>query len=98
MIRAGYRGHKHSNASNPLYHVLRARSVLEPAARVSRKPWIVAVFLAAAVLVPACGEATMRTAPFRIRPDAADAGTLKGPFTGRVIDSTTHAPIAGALV
>ncbi|MBV8756711.1 MAG: hypothetical protein JO257_05540 [Deltaproteobacteria bacterium] len=40
----------------------------------------------------------MRTAPFRVRPDAADAGSLRGPFTGRVVDATTHAPIAGALV
>ena len=31
-------------------------------------------------------------------PDAAEAGSLTGPFTGRVVDATTHAPIAGALV
>ncbi|MBA3538121.1 MAG: hypothetical protein H0T79_00695 [Deltaproteobacteria bacterium] len=40
----------------------------------------------------------MRTAPYRARPDTAQAGTLAGPFNGRVIDSTTKAPIAGALV
>ncbi|MEO8550667.1 MAG: hypothetical protein ABI678_11860 [Kofleriaceae bacterium] len=40
----------------------------------------------------------MRTAPFRVRPDSADAGSMRGPFNGRVVDVTTHAPIAGALV
>lgn len=40
----------------------------------------------------------MRTAPYRVRPDAAEAGSLVGPFTGRVVDSTTKAPVAGALV
>jgi len=53
---------------------------------------------AALVVAAACSQTTMRTAPFRVRPDSADAGTLRGPFTGRVIDSTTHAPISGALV
>jgi hypothetical protein len=47
---------------------------------------------------PACVDSAMRTAPFRQRPDAAEPGSLKGPFTGRVIDATTHTPIAGALV
>jgi hypothetical protein len=45
-----------------------------------------------------CVDTAVRTAPFRTRPDAAEAGTLAGPFTGRVIDSTTHAPVAGALI
>ena len=40
----------------------------------------------------------MRTAPFRVRPDSADAGALAGPFSGRVTDATTRAPVAGALV
>ncbi|MCX5743166.1 MAG: hypothetical protein NT062_11800, partial [Proteobacteria bacterium] len=40
----------------------------------------------------------MRTAPFRVRPDSASAGSLLGPFNGRVVDATTHAAIAGALV
>jgi hypothetical protein len=56
------------------------------------------VTIAAVLVIAACGETAMRTAPFRIRPDAADAGTLRGPFSGRVVDGTTHAPIAGALV
>ncbi|HSN28574.1 MAG TPA: hypothetical protein VLT45_19950, partial [Kofleriaceae bacterium] len=45
-----------------------------------------------------CAESGMRTAPCRVRPDAAEAGSLRGPFSGRVVDATTHAPIAGALV
>lgn len=52
----------------------------------------------AALATAGCAETAMRTAPFRVRPDSADPGSLKGPFTGRVIDSTTHAPVAGALV
>jgi len=46
----------------------------------------------------ACVETAVRTAPFRARPDVAEPGTLQGPFAGRVVDATTHAPIAGALV
>lgn len=50
------------------------------------------------VLATACVDSAIRTAPFRVRPDAPDPGSLRGPFSGRVVDSTTHAPIAGALV
>ncbi|MGE0550049.1 MAG: hypothetical protein AB7O24_31435 [Kofleriaceae bacterium] len=58
-----------------------------------------AVTLAIALsLVGACVDTAVRTAPFRARPDAADPGSLQGPFTGRVVDATTHAPVAGALV
>ena len=45
-----------------------------------------------------CVDTAIRTAPFRNRPDAAEPGSLLGPFDGRVVDATTHAPIAGALV
>lgn len=45
-----------------------------------------------------CVDSAVRTAPYRARPDVPDAGTLAGPFTGRVVDATTHAPVAGALV
>ncbi|MBA3462601.1 MAG: hypothetical protein H0T46_21780 [Deltaproteobacteria bacterium] len=45
-----------------------------------------------------CVESAVRTAPFRVRPDAPEAGKLAGPFNGRVVDATTHAPVAGALV
>ncbi|HSK01747.1 MAG TPA: hypothetical protein VK932_10920, partial [Kofleriaceae bacterium] len=51
-----------------------------------------------AVLQTACVESAIRTAPFRARPDAADPGSLRGPFSGRVLDATTKTPIAGALV
>ena len=55
-------------------------------------------FVLVLLLLGGCAETAMRTAPFRARPDAADAGSLQGPFTGRVLDSTTKAPIAGALI
>jgi hypothetical protein len=51
-----------------------------------------------ALACAACVDTAVRTAPYRKRPDAAEPGTLKGPFNGRVVDATTHAPIAGALV
>ena len=45
-----------------------------------------------------CVDTAIRTAPFRARPDAADPGSLRGPFDGRVVDATTHTAIAGALI
>jgi len=56
------------------------------------------VITAAAFALAACAATGTRTAPFRIRPDSADAGALAGPFDGRVVDATTKAPVAGALV
>jgi hypothetical protein len=56
------------------------------------------MLVALAISGAACVESAIRTAPFRARPDDADPGSLRGPFTGRVVDSTTHAPIAGALI
>jgi hypothetical protein len=56
------------------------------------------VVLLVSVMFAGCVESGMRTAPYRVRPDAAEAGSLTGPFTGRVVDSTTKAPVAGALV
>jgi hypothetical protein len=50
------------------------------------------------VVLGACAESGIRTAPFRVRPDAPEPGSLQGPFTGRVVDTTTKAPVAGALV
>jgi hypothetical protein len=58
----------------------------------------IAIVLAAGVALGACAASATRTAPFRVRPDAAEAGSLEGPFDGRVVDATTKAPIAGALV
>jgi hypothetical protein len=46
----------------------------------------------------ACTPPIARTAPFRTRPDAAEPGSLVGPFSGRVLDAATHAGVAGALV
>jgi hypothetical protein len=56
------------------------------------------LFLAFVLGLAGCVDTAIRTAPFRVRPDSADPGSLRGPFAGRVVDSTTHAPIAGALV
>ncbi len=54
--------------------------------------------LAACTALASCASTSARTAPFRVRPDSADVGSLVGPFDGRVVDATTKAPIAGALV
>ena len=51
-----------------------------------------------AIASGACTPSGVRTAPFRARPDSAEAGSLEGGFTGRVVDSTTKAPVAGALI
>lgn len=52
------------------------------------------------LLVVACTPPTTapRTATFRARPDAVAAGSLIGPFTGRVLDGTSRAPVTGAVV
>ena len=50
------------------------------------------------LLLGACAAQPVRTAPFRARPDSVDAGDLRGPFTGRVVDAASGAPVAGALV
>lgn len=42
--------------------------------------------------------ASARPAPFRIRPDSVEPGSLMGPFSGRVLDAANRTPIAGALV
>jgi hypothetical protein len=83
------------NGAGPVCNAVRV--LLRPPVPVARKLAHTLIFVAAFAL-GACAESGMRTAPFRVRPDAADAGSLKGPFTGRVVDATTHAPIAGALV
>jgi len=54
--------------------------------------------LVAGLGAAACVDSAVRTAPYRARPDAPEAGALAGPFNGRVVDATTHAPVAGALV
>lgn len=50
------------------------------------------------ILLVACASQPVRTAPFRARPDSVEAGDLRGPFTGRVVDAATASPVAGALV
>jgi hypothetical protein len=46
----------------------------------------------------ACTPVASRPAPFRLRPDSVEPGDLRGPFTGRVVDAASGAPVAGALV
>ncbi len=50
------------------------------------------------VLATACHGERTRPAPYRSRPDSVKAGTLKGPFSGKVVDAASGDPIAGALV
>ncbi len=45
-----------------------------------------------------CGAGRVRPAPFRLRPDSVDPGSLLGPFDGKVVDGTSGDPVAGALV
>jgi hypothetical protein len=58
--------------------------------------------LGVAVLVAAAGctppTTAPRTATFRARPDAVEPGTLLGPFSGRVLDGASRAPVTGAVV
>jgi hypothetical protein len=50
------------------------------------------------IVATACGPTLSRDAPFRARPDSIEAGDLRGPFSGRVVDAETDRPIVGALV
>ena len=50
------------------------------------------------VLAAACHRAQVRPAPFRARPDSVDAGSLLGPFDGRVLDAGNGDPVTGGLV
>jgi hypothetical protein len=73
--------------------------LLRPAGSVARNLVArLAIALAACAALSACAASNARTAPFRVRPDSADTGSLTGPFDGRVVDTTTKAPVAGALV
>ena len=75
--------------------LIRPRGQVLPNPALRHCIWAIGALL---VVLASCADTPIRTAPFRTRPDAAEAGSLIGPFTGRVIDGTTHAPIAGALV
>jgi hypothetical protein len=75
-----------------------ASSFTSSFAAVRRAAAVGVLALAALTLGSGCADTVSRTAPYRVRPDAAEAGSLRGPFTGRVVDSTTHAPVAGALI
>lgn len=58
----------------------------------------ISALLAGSLAASACVDTQVRTAPFRVRPDAAEPGALQGPFSGRVVDASTHQPIPGALI
>jgi len=78
--------------------VLLRRRVSVAANLAHRLAFCVVLAASTAAALGGCVETQVRTAPFRQRPDAADPGSLQGPFTGRVVDATTHAAISGALV
>lgn len=71
------------------------RSLRRPA---SVAPGAVLVAVLTALLFTACARQSVRPAPFRVRPDSVEAGNLRGPFDGRIVDATTGKPVAGALV
>jgi hypothetical protein len=71
-------------------------SSIAAAGRLARRAAVIGVI--ATVALSGCVDTVSRTAPYRVRPDAAEPGSLRGPFSGRVVDATTHAPIAGALI
>jgi hypothetical protein len=50
------------------------------------------------IALGACAATPVRPAPFRDRPDSVEAGDLRGPFDGRVVDAASGSPVAGALV
>jgi len=63
-----------------------------------RLRWAIAAAAVVAGLAACRPPAAERVAPFRSRPDAVAAGDLRGPFTGRVLDAASRAPVAGAMV
>lgn len=93
MVEPGLSVSTRSSSGNGSVPVCTARGALV------LPPGLVNRFVIVALLaVVACAETGVRTAPYRVRPDAAEPGSLSGPFTGRVVDSTTKLPVAGALV
>lgn len=46
----------------------------------------------------ACGSLPARTASFRAHPSSVAAGDLRGPYRGRVVDASSGAPVADALL
>lgn len=73
-----------------MLHRSRTRSLFPPA--------LLAVVAVATLAGAACQAERVRIAPFRMRPDSVEAGSLMGPFDGRVVDSGSGDPVAGAVV
>jgi hypothetical protein len=59
---------------------------------------LLAVALAFLGMLSACFGLSTRPASFRVRPDAVAAGSLRGPFRGRVVEAETGKPVDGAVV
>lgn len=66
--------------------------------RTRRTSSLIAASVVAIAALVACATPPVRTAPFRARPDSVEPGNLHGPFSGRVVDASGGAPVAGALV
>jgi hypothetical protein len=58
----------------------------------------VSLAIALVAMLAGCGGGQVRPAPFRVRPDSVDPGSLEGPFDGKVVDSRSGDPVAGGLV
>lgn len=60
--------------------------------------WTPSLAIALMAALAGCGGGQVRPAPFRVRPDSVDPGSLVGPFDGKVVDARSGDPVAGALV
>ncbi len=102
MVEPGLSVSARSSSGNGLVPVCNAlRALLRPAGSVATylsQARALSFAMVAVLAIAACAESAVRTAPYRVRPDAAEPGSLSGPFNGRVVDSTTKLAVAGALV
>jgi hypothetical protein len=75
-----------------------ARTRRGPAAALARRLPVLAAALVLPALLSACFGLSTRPASFRARPDSVAAGSLRGPFRGRVVEAETGEPVSGAVV
>jgi hypothetical protein len=64
----------------------------------ARRLPVLAAVLVFLGMLSACFGLSTRPASFRVRPDAVAAGSLRGPFRGRVVEVETGEPVSGAVV